>query len=78
MVIVAMTMPIQFCVFYFPYCTEKHRCAKRSSSALRGIKEQGGRADSERVKDREMRQGLVLGEKKSGASGPVTKLLGHP
>lgn len=34
----AIKMPIQLCTFYFPYCTKKHRYAKRSSRALRGIK----------------------------------------
>lgn len=36
----------------------------------------GGQVD--RIKDREVRQGLVLGEKESSASGPATRLLGHP
>lgn len=33
----------------------------------------GGQAD--RIKDREVRQGLVLGEKESSASGPATGSL---
>lgn len=41
-----ITMPIQLYTFYLPYCTKKHRYAKRSSRALRDIKEPGGRADS--------------------------------
>lgn len=37
----AMTRPMQFCIFYFPDCTEKKQVHQKQQMGMRSSKEKG-------------------------------------